>query len=206
MSQTNSNIRSLVIEHGQNLFLTSDTHFGEQRALELSRRPFINVPEMDMSIISNFNTTLSHSKNNVILHLGDFGDFKRAKEINAEKIFLVLGNYERMELHEQFMGDYNAYINYINSFGITVLTGSILNCLVMEPDGTSSLIKCQHEPELCDKVFVRNAFGHIHGRQKVKRYGIDVGIDAHHFRLVSKETLEFYFNAIQNHYDNNVFE
>ena len=36
-------------------FATSDTHFGAERTLELSRRPFRNVGEMDLTLISNWN-------------------------------------------------------------------------------------------------------------------------------------------------------
>ena len=30
-----------------------------------------------------------------------------------------------------------------------------------------------------EKLF--NLFGHIHGRQAIKTYGLDIGVDAHHF-------------------------
>ena len=35
------------------LYFTSDTHFGSERTLELSRRPFNSVFEMDETIIKN---------------------------------------------------------------------------------------------------------------------------------------------------------
>lgn len=55
-------------------FFTSDTHFGEQRTLELSRRPFQNTAEMDKTIIDNWNKKVG--KDDVVYHLGDFGDKK----------------------------------------------------------------------------------------------------------------------------------
>ena len=36
-------------------FFTSDTHFGQERALTLSMRPFDSVDEMDITIIKNIN-------------------------------------------------------------------------------------------------------------------------------------------------------
>lgn len=48
-------------------------------------------------------------------------------------------------------------------------------------------------------------FGHTHGRQMIKKYGLDVGVDAHNFYPISKETVEFYMNAIKNNYDEEVF-
>lgn len=66
-----------------------------------------------------------------------------------------------------------------------------------------------HRPIDCirDISTAFNLFGHIHGRQKVKRYGIDVGVDANFFRPMSADDVVFYMNAIVNgYYDNNVYE
>lgn len=38
-----------------NMFFTSDTHFNQERTLELSKRPFFNLIEMDLTMISNWN-------------------------------------------------------------------------------------------------------------------------------------------------------
>lgn len=70
---------------------------------------------------------------------------------------------------------------------------------------------CTHEPNDCNKEFIISPqniqlFGHIHGRQTIKKYGIDVGVDAHHFRPLSLSDIQFFANAIENHYDSNVFE
>ena len=61
-----------------------------------------------------------------------------------------------------------------------------------------------HEPENYDKKCF-NLFGHIHGRQMVKRFGLDVGVDCHHFKPISIKDVLFYKTAIEKYYDNNVF-
>lgn len=73
-------------------FITSDTHFGAERTLELSKRPFRDVDEMDFALISNWNKKV-RSKDGVI-HLGDFGDFNACTKLNFGEMKFVLGNYE----------------------------------------------------------------------------------------------------------------
>ena len=49
-------------------------------------------------------------------------------------------------------------------------------------------------------------FGHIHGRQFIKKFGIDVGVDCNHFRPMSWDDVLFYQNAmVKKYYDENVF-
>ena len=50
-----------------------------------------------------------------------------------------------------------------------------------------------------------NLFGHIHDKGKVKRFGLNVGIDCNHYYPVSQEEVCFYISAILHHYDENVF-
>ena len=48
-------------------------------------------------------------------------------------------------------------------------------------------------------------FGHIHKLQMVKKNGLNVGVDCHNFKPISLEEVLWYKNAIENHYDINVF-
>ena len=48
-------------------------------------------------------------------------------------------------------------------------------------------------------------FGHIHKLQMVKKFGLNVGVDCHDFRPINEEIILFYRNAIEKHYDRNVF-
>ena len=71
-------------------FFTSDTHFGAERTRTLFKRPFSSIKEMDKSIIKNWNKKVK--KEDLVYHLGDFGDFNKVKKLNG-KIILILGNY-----------------------------------------------------------------------------------------------------------------
>ena len=65
------------------IYFTSDTHFGSQRTLELSKRPFANVGEMDFALMTNWNKTVSQE--DVVYHLGDFGNYNMAQYLNGTK-------------------------------------------------------------------------------------------------------------------------
>ena len=39
----------------------------------------------------------------------------------------------------------------------------------------------------------------------VKKNGLNVGVDCHNFRPINTDTVMFYRNAIEAHYDENVF-
>ncbi|QAY60470.1 hypothetical protein ET475_11055 [Microbacterium protaetiae] len=50
-------------------FVTSDTHFGHARIIELAGRPFSAVEEMDAEMVRRWNDVVSADA--VVLHLGD---------------------------------------------------------------------------------------------------------------------------------------
>lgn len=39
----------------------------------------------------------------------------------------------------------------------------------------------------------------------MKSFGLNVGTDCHNFTPIDIDTVKFYFNAIKNYYDSNVF-
>ena len=81
---------------------TSDTHFGSERALELSKRPFQSVDEMNEVMIRNINKAIENVRADgeyqdvILYHLGDFGDHQYLKCINCD-VVLLMGNYEHNE-------------------------------------------------------------------------------------------------------------
>lgn len=167
-------------------YFTSDTHFGSERALTLSRRPFSTVKEMDEAMVSNWNNIVG--KNDTVYHLGDFGDITFTSKLNGH-IILLMGNYEHKDF---FLGDLRKqfYCTFSEkSFSVPFKDFQAV---------------CVHEPENADfKDFT--LFGHIHKAQQIKKNGLNVGVDCHNFTPISEEEVLFYKNAIDNFYDNNVF-
>ena len=188
------------------IFFTSDTHFSAQRTLELSKRPFKNTSEMDWTMIERWNKIVKPEDK--VFSLGDFGDWSRLKYLNGD-IILVLGNYEREEMKEKDM-DYVDYHDWlINDIG---LNGIHLNHTIYtlnDPDvNFCEDVKLIHEPtKYYDQPKYNYClYGHIHGRQMIKKFGLDVGVDCHNFSPISEKDVIFYLNAIKKgYYDREVF-
>lgn len=155
-------------------YFTADTHFSQDRALKLSRRPFINISTMDWTMIERWNNIVS--PNSTVFHLGDFGETWALNELGGD-IIRVKGNYENSDPNlPEFL--------YYNDFFLC------------------------HEPQKAKQRFPQyfGLFGHIHGRQKIKKFGIDVGVDAWNFTPVSLQDIMFYREAIEKgYYDEEVW-
>ena len=168
------------------IFFTSDTHFGHPRTLEFSLRPFADVTSMDAALIANWNAVIQPG--DTVYHLGDFGALEclgYVSKLNG-KIILLPGNYETPEM-------------------VTILART---CEIIQPNTVIEVdghrFQLVHEPDeaTAGEFFL---FGHVHQLQMVKRNGLNVGTDCHFFRPIPLEVILFYKNAIQNHYDDNVF-
>ena len=76
----------------------ADTHFGQQRTLELSKRPFINTYEMDLTMISNWNKNVRMQ--DTVYFLGDFGNYDESlsyiETLNFGKLVLWVTMIYRM--------------------------------------------------------------------------------------------------------------
>ena len=102
-------------------------------------------------------------------------------------------------MKESFNNDFNLYKNYLKSFGFYDVFENYLKLKVK-----NRLLNLTHEPLDCQNN-IMNLFGHIHRLQVVKTFGLNVGIDGHNYNLLNENDIEFYLNAIENHYDKNVF-
>jgi len=166
------------------VFFTADTHFGSERVLHWSQRPFSTVAEMDNCIITNWNNIVTNQ--DTVYHLGDFGELDILSALNGHIIFLP-GNADTLEMVEIIATS----CDIINPNTVITLEDDSFQ-LVHEPD----------EAQPSDNFFL---FGHIHKLQMVKRNGLNVGVDCHNFCPIPLETVSFYRNAILNAYDENVF-
>ena len=184
----------------ENIYFTSDTHFGQQRTLELSRRPFTCIEEMDRTMMANWNSIVG--KDDIVIHLGDFGNYDMVKQLNGN-IYLILGNYERKDIKEG-----KITLGKLHELGFKAISKPEVNRLYAKFTDSECnkdlYVAMMHEPEHYDKSYF-NLFGHIHGRQMCKRFGLDVGVDCHHFRPISIHDVLFYKEAIEKYYDHNVF-
>jgi len=184
------------------LWFTSDTHFGSERTLTMSKRPFKTVKEMDGTIISNWNEVVREG--DTVYHLGDFGDFNKVIDLNGN-IILILGNYDRNKEVSRIDMINSGIFEIIDKNKHTVW----INNKNTEYEFDKYNISMVHEPSKLDRVYARNCFslfGHIHKLQMVKKFGLNVGVDCHNFYPIDLDTVLFYKNAIDKFYDNEVFD
>lgn len=177
----------------QNIYFTSDTHFNQARTLEFSRRPFKSVEDMDLNMISNWNSNIT--MNDIVYHLGDIGAVEPevlVRNLNFKHLYIVPGNYDSVEYLKGFNGMSNVTIldnNYIFEY---------------EKDEIKYKMELVHEPSR-RKTNNFLLYGHIHRLGVVKRNALNVGVDCHYFKPISIDEILWQRNAILNHYDNEVF-
>lgn len=186
------------------LFFTADTHFSQQRTLDLSQRPFINLFEMDLEMISNWNKTVRMS--DIVYHAGDFGDLSTMKEIlstlNYKELIWVLGNYDR-----KVKSEIETIIAELPERKITLIDGiysfidnNVKYYVMHEPSNDSNIndYTLNYPNEI-------GLYGHIHGRAFAKTNGFDLATDYHNYTPISFDKVKWFANAIQ-YWDNNVIE
>lgn len=177
------------------IYFTSDCHFNAQRTIDISKRPFGSLEELNKTLILNWNKTVS--KDDIVYILGDFGDLTYAKYLNGKKYF-IKGNYERYHYSDKELKKYFDVVCPTDVAYIAVEYNNKLYHLQM----THEPLNLNKEPMTEDHI---GLFGHIHKLCMVKKYGINVGSDLHYFTPISMDTILFYHNAALNYYDENVF-
>lgn len=183
------------------IFFTSDTHFGQERTFKYSMRGmyFSSLEEADETMVQQWNEVVSPE--DVVYHLGDFGDFEVAKRLNGT-IHLLYGNYERDGIGGEMTKKQREYFTLLfgehSERGTTVTLYDEKLVLAHEPSHLSYAVD---NPE-----YYFGLFGHIHEKQKVKRNALNVGVDVHNFTPVSLETVNFYRKAIREIYNAECFD
>ena len=193
------------------IFFTADTHFGSERHLELSKRPFKDVNEMDRTMIRRWHRVVG--KNDIVYHLGDFGDAETVLQLNG-KIFMVMGNYETGKKGSECVRKLRPYVGFMPSKAIIKVP---LTPPTYKEDDDGEVVMIGKLPETVNVQLVHEPskaenladsfilFGHIHKLQMVKRNGLNVGVDCHNYTPVELGDVLFWRNAILNHYDEEVF-
>ena len=190
-------------------FFTADSHFSSKDESVITRdfRPFKSLNEMNSEIIKIWNEQAG--KDDFIYHLGDFVNYNRldteydhllklVQKINA-KVILILGNNEKRILDNEFDGDFEEFRRYLKSCGFYDAVKDEVQMKI----GINEF-KLTHCPVDANKESVYNLFGHIHKCSFVKKYGFNIGVDNHYFKLFSEDdVLELYTRL--KFYDENVY-
>lgn len=178
---------------------TSDWHLNDDR-LSFNKgknflcRFFDSVEEHNNHIIEtfidNFNDgdTLYHMGDVVYRWSDEIDDIfdKLIKWYPNSKFYLIVGNYDEDKLDKL-------------SKWFTILGKS--EHLVIN----DKVYYLNHYPRSCKTSNDINLTGHIHGLWRVNSNMINVGVDVWSYRPVPIEDIDFTWNAIKLHYDDNVF-
>jgi calcineurin-like phosphoesterase family protein len=152
------------------LFFTADTHFGDHRTINIWRRPFASVAEMDALLIARWNATVGPEDE--VWHLGDV----------ARKPAEVAGLLGRLHGRKHLLRGNNDPDATMAADG----WASVGDYAELEVEG--------HRLVLCHYPFrswngqhrgAINLHGHSHGRLKPMPRQHDVGTDVHDFAPVT---------------------
>ena len=156
------------------VFFTADTHFGDHRTINISRRPFANTAEMDAAMVERWNAVVGPG--DVVWHLGDVA--RRPADV-AELLARLNGS-------KHLLRGNNDPDATLSAHG----WASVADYAEIELDGRQ-LVLChypirswngQHRGAL-------NLHGHSHGRLKPMPRQFDVGVDVHDFAPVLLDSL-----------------
>lgn len=166
-----------------NNWFTADPHFGHTRIIELCKRPFIDIDDMDRAIIDNYNKQVkTHDKLYII---GDFawGDIEHIRRyrnlIKCDNIILIWGNHDKTLRKNKRV-----------ALELFKETHDILDIKISD-----QMITLCHYPMLeWNKFFYGSwhLFGHVHGNLSPLPGALacDVGVDCHNYHPISFDELQ----------------
>lgn len=153
------------------IYLTSDPHFGHKAMLHLANRPYDSVEEMDQAIIDNFNAIPEHS---ILIILGDFAwtNPKQYVDRIKRKKVLIPGNHDfkRPGINKLYRAGFDQVV-----FDLT-----------LKQTSEYPSIFCSHYAHIVWNIShwgSYHAFGHSHGNLPIcMPRSYDVGLDGNNMQ------------------------
>ena len=194
-----NNMETLLNTSKQNIFFTSDTHFGHARIMAFAGRPFADVHEMDEYMIKKWNERVQ--PNDYIFHLGDFawggsevwnGLLDR---LNGRKV-LIVGNHDRRNLRKNYMSKFETveFEMVINVNGQPIYLNH-LPFLCYDGSYGRDIITWQLHGHVHTSLYVNNGFDFARMEECALSTQYDVGVDLNNFQPISfeevKERIEY---------------
>lgn len=186
-------------------YFTADLHFADEDTLITGNRPFKSIKEYDKFMIKQINKTAK--KDDIVYVIGDFFDCNKdtdnisykiaetyVKKLKP-KIILITGNNEERIIKYFFGGSFEKFREYCLGLGFIDVQKSI------RLDFGGREFYLVHKPKDTNPNFI-NLFGHIHDGGAYRSYGINVGVDANHYRLWDEADI-LYFVYLKEKYMNN---
>lgn len=151
-------------------FFTADTHFGHKRIIDLAKRPFADVAEMDNELIRRWNERVQPG--DIVFHLGDFSFARPARyleQLNGRK-HLDLGNHDRKRALD-LRGWFETISDGFREIAI----------------GDDFVVLCHYALRVWNRSHhgSLHLYGHSHGNLPGDSQSCDVGVDCWDFRPVT---------------------
>ena len=165
----------------ENLWFTSDTHWGHHNIIRYCNRPFESADEMDQKLIENWNELIG--ENDIVFHLGDFA-FKGSNSIKHYRdqlngrISLLRGNHDAKQFG-QLTPHFDGVYDY-------------LEIDVEDKDanqGWQRITLCHYSLRVWNRSHHDSwsLYGHSHGTlpDDPNSLSFDVGVDCHDYKPIS---------------------
>lgn len=158
------------------VFFTADTHFSHARIIELCRRPFATVEEMDETLVERWNERVG--AHDTVYHLGDFtlkgADVAETFSSRLKgHIHLIYGNHDRASVR--------GFYRWEPSSG-EAMTIRHQGCDITLCHYAMKVWNRSHHGALM-------LYGHSHGTLPGNSQSLDVGVDAWDFRPVTLDEI-----------------
>ena len=187
----------IILEKGQKLFFTSDTHYGHSNICsattswtkgEGSTRKFDSLEKMNDTLVNNINEVVG--ENDILFHLGDwsFGGFDKIPEfrnrIICKNIHLLLGNHDHhIEKNKEdirlLFSSVNQYLELQVKYNVNTPIQGEVNFVLM------------HYP-IASWNNMNRGWIHLHGhvhlpsdKRIAQGRAMDVGVDGNNLKPVS---------------------
>lgn len=165
----------MVASNPDKTFFTADPHFFHANSIELCKRPFNSIEEMNKSLIRNWNAVVP--REGEVFVLGDMFWKKQEKDTYAAvmdslngKKYLVMGNHDHLTPEEYLQIGFSGAWHYLD--------------VVVE----KQRLACFHYPILEWAGFYQGSWhlhGHVHGRgSHFSKRVMDVGVDCNYYTPV----------------------
>lgn len=164
----------------ENLWFTSDHHFGHANIIRFSNRPFADADEMNEMLIAKWNDVVV--ENDTVYHLGDLfwmpaSEAKGIRERLHGRICLLRGN------HDKTADSMKSAFEWIKDYYELKVDDEDA------PDGKQRVVLCHYAFRVWNKSHHGSwhLYGHSHGSlpDDPNSLSFDVGVDCHDYAPVS---------------------
>lgn len=158
------------------VWFTADHHFGHARIIELAKRPFASIEEMDEEMIRRWNAVVA--KGDVVYHLGDFAFADHApylSRLNGQKR-LIIGNHDHSNRVKKAQG-----------------WATVDTLLHAKVEGeVAPVVLCHYGLRVWNRSHHGSLhfYGHSHGSLPGDHQSCDVGVDCWSFAPVSLDEIK----------------